>query len=140
MVGSPAARFKSKLQLSGGVGFSKLLVSSMLGLFVVCRHKHRFTEETDMDCQATSHFSVRQCDFTSTTGPGWPSPAHIDVSCPAKRLLPQQRQDLATQVLAGTETVSDSCRRCEMLLHCTERLSNRVASGATSASGRRLAH
>jgi hypothetical protein len=41
---------------------------------------------------------------------------------------------------AGVGCCSASCRRCEMLLHCTERLSNRVASGATSASDRRLAH
>ena len=40
-----------------------------------------------MDCQATSQFSVSQSDFTSTTGPiRWPSPAPLDVSCPAKRL------------------------------------------------------
>ncbi len=67
-----------------------------------------------MDCQATSHFSVPQCDFTSTTGPGWPSPARIDVSCPAKRLLPQQRQDLAIQVLARTETISELARQHEV--------------------------
>ena len=60
-----------------------------------------------MDCPATSPFSVPQCDCTSTTGPGWPSPAQSDGSGPAKRLLPQQRQDLAIQVLAGTETVSE---------------------------------
>ena len=64
-----------------------------------------------MDCQATSHFTVPQCDFTSTTGPGWPSPAYVDVSCPAKRLLPHQRQDLAIQVLAGAETVSELARQ-----------------------------
>ena len=67
-----------------------------------------------MDCQATSHFSVPQCDCTSTTGPGWPSPAQSDGSCPAKRLLPQQRQDLAIPVLAGTETVSELARQHEV--------------------------
>ena len=67
-----------------------------------------------MDCQATSHFSVPQCDFASTTGPSWPSPAHVDVSCPAKRLLPQERRDLAIQVLAGTETVSELARQHEV--------------------------
>ena len=67
-----------------------------------------------MDCQATSPFSVPQCDCTSITGPGWPSPAHSDGSCPAKRLLPQQRQDLAIPVLAGTETVSELARQHEV--------------------------
>src|SRR5436305_4476333 len=61
-----------------------------------------------MVCQATSRFSVSQCDFTSTLGigPGWPSPAPVGASCPAQRLRPQQRRDLAIQALAGTETVS----------------------------------
>ena len=67
-----------------------------------------------MDCPATSPFSVPQCDCTSTTGPGWPSPAQSDGSCPAKRLLLQQRQDLAIQVLAGTETVSELARQHEV--------------------------
>ena len=67
-----------------------------------------------MDCQATSLLSVPQCDFTLTTGPGWPSPVYVDASCPAKRLLPQQRQDLAIQVLAGTETVSELARQHEV--------------------------
>lgn len=67
-----------------------------------------------MDCQATSHFTVPQCDFTSTNGPSWPSPAHVDVSCPAKRLLPRERRDLAIQVLAGTETVSELARQHEV--------------------------
>ena len=60
-----------------------------------------------MDCQATSHFSVSQCEFPSITGPISPAPIYVGVSCPAKRLLPQQRQDLAIQVLARTETVSE---------------------------------
>ena len=67
-----------------------------------------------MDCQATSQFSVSPCDFTSITGPGWPSPVYVDASCPAQRLLPQQRQDLAIQVLAGTETVSELARQHEV--------------------------
>ena len=67
-----------------------------------------------MDCQATSHFSVSQCDFPSITGPISPAPTYVDVSCPAKRLLPQQRQDLAIQVLAGTETVSELARQHEV--------------------------
>ena len=81
---------------------------------VVCPHKNRFTEETDMDCQATSHFSVSQCDFPSITGPISPAPIYVGVSCPAKRLLPQQRQGLAIQVLAGTETVSELARQHEV--------------------------
>jgi hypothetical protein len=61
-----------------------------------------------MVCQATSQLSVSQSDFTLTLGigPGWPSPAPVGASCPATRLRPQQRQDLAIQALAGTETVS----------------------------------
>ena len=55
-----------------------------------------------MDCQATSFVSVTQSDPTSATDPiDWPAPVTVDVSCPAKQLLPQQRQDLAIQVLAG---------------------------------------
>src|SRR5208282_2326406 len=68
----------------------------------------------DMDCQATSHFSVSQCDFPSITGPISPAPIYVGVSCPAKRLLPQQRQDLAIQVLARTETVSELARQHEV--------------------------
>ena len=67
-----------------------------------------------MDCQATSHFSVSQCDFPSITGPISPGPIYVGVSCPAKRLLPQQRQDLAIQVLARTETVSELARQHEV--------------------------
>src|SRR5271165_5900378 len=67
-----------------------------------------------MDCQATSHFSVSQCDFPSITGPISPAPIYVGVSCPAKRLLPQQRQDLAIQVLARTETVSELARQHEV--------------------------
>ena len=37
-----------------------------------------------MDCQATSHFSVSQCDFPSLTGPISPAPIYVGVSCPAK--------------------------------------------------------
>ena len=64
-----------------------------------------------MDCQATSHVSVSQDDFPSLTGPISPAPIDVGVSCPAKRLLPQQRQGLAIQVLAGTETVSQLARQ-----------------------------
>ena len=67
-----------------------------------------------MDCQVTSHFSASQCDFPSITGPISPAPIYVGVSCPAKRLLPQQRQDLAIQVLARTETVSELARQHEV--------------------------
>jgi len=68
-----------------------------------------------MDCQATSFVSVTQCDSTSTTDPiCWPATGTGNVSCPAKQLLPQQRQDLAIQVLAGAETVSDLARQHEV--------------------------
>jgi transposase-like protein len=66
--------------------------------------------------QATSTFPVSQCKFTSTIGigPGWPPPAPVDVSCPAKRLQPQQRQGLAIQVLAGMGSVSALARRHDL--------------------------
>ena len=72
-------------------------------------------EEADMDCQATLSISVTQCDPTSATTPlHWPAPTTVHVSCPAKQLAPQQRQGLAIQVLAGTETVSELARQHEV--------------------------
>ena len=67
-----------------------------------------------MDCQATSQFSASQCDFPSITDPISPAPIDVGVSCPAQRLLPQQRRDLAIQVLARTETVSELARQHEV--------------------------
>ena len=68
-----------------------------------------------MDCQATSFVSVTQCDPMSATDPiCWPATVTADVSCPAKRLVPQQRQDLAIQVLAGAETISELARQHEV--------------------------
>ena len=68
-----------------------------------------------MDCQATLSISVTQCDPTSATTPlHWPAPTTVHVSCPAKQLAPQQRQGLAIQVLAGTETVSELARQHEV--------------------------
>ena len=68
-----------------------------------------------MDCQATLSISVTQCDPTSATTPlHWPAPTTVHVSCPAKQLVPQQRQGLAIQVLAGTETVSELARQHEV--------------------------
>ena len=68
-----------------------------------------------MDCQATLSISVTQCDPTSATTPlHWPAPATVHVSCPAKQLALQQRRDLAIQVLAGTETVSELAREHEV--------------------------
>ena len=68
-----------------------------------------------MDCQATSFVSVTQCDPTSGTDPiCWPATVTDDVSCAAQRLAPQERQDLAIQVLAGTETVSELARQHEV--------------------------
>src|SRR5208282_1062390 len=65
-----------------------------------------------MDCQATSFVSVTQCDPTWGTDPVcWPATVTDDVSCAAKRLAPQERQDLVIQVLAGTETVSEAWLR-----------------------------
>ena len=72
-------------------------------------------EEANMDCQATLSISVTQCDPTSATTPlHWPAPTTVHVSCPAKQLAPQQRQGLAIQVLAGTETVSELARQHEV--------------------------
>jgi len=68
-----------------------------------------------MDCQATSFVSVTQCDPTSATDPVClPATSTADVSCPAKQLLPQQRQGLAIQVLAGADTVSELAREHEV--------------------------
>jgi transposase-like protein len=68
-----------------------------------------------MDCQATSFVSVTQCDPTSGIDPiCWPATVTDDVSCAAKRLATQERQDLAIQVLAGTETVSELARQHEV--------------------------
>ena len=68
-----------------------------------------------MDCQATLSISVTQCDPTSATTPlHWPAPAAVHVSCPAKQLAAQQRRDLAIQVLAGTEIVTELAREHEV--------------------------
>jgi len=68
-----------------------------------------------MDCQATSFVSITQCDPTSGLDPiCWPATVTDDVSCAAKRLAPQERRDLAIQVLAGTETVSELARYHEV--------------------------
>ena len=68
-----------------------------------------------MDCQATLSISVTQCDPTSATTPlHWPAPTTVHVSCPATQLALQQRQGLAIQVLAGTETVSELARQHEV--------------------------
>jgi hypothetical protein len=68
-----------------------------------------------MDCQATSSFSITQCDLASATDLiCLPAPITVDLSCAAKRLEPQQRQDLAIQVLAGTEPVSELARQHEV--------------------------
>src|SRR5271166_1268638 len=84
-------------------------------LRVVDSEDPRFTEETDMDCQATSFVAVTQCDPTSGIDPiCWPATVTDDVSCAAKQLAPQGRQDLAIQVLAGTETVSELARQHEV--------------------------
>ena len=61
-----------------------------------------------MDCQTTWTTSASQCEPILDTRvlPGselTPSP----LPWPAKQLVPQQRQDLAIQILAGRETVSD---------------------------------
>ena len=69
-----------------------------------------------MDAQATFLCSLTQSDLAPVTerlsgsvaeqssGPHWP----------AQRLLPQERQDLAVQVLAGAQPVSDLAREHEV--------------------------
>src|SRR5258708_7237934 len=57
-----------------------------------------------MDAQATFSCSFTQSDLASVAEP--PSLARW----PAQRLLPQERQDPAVQVLAGAQPVSDLAR------------------------------
>jgi transposase-like protein len=61
-----------------------------------------------MDAQATFACSFTQSDLGPVVE--LPSLPHW----PAQRLLPQERQDLAIQVLAGAETVSELSRRHEV--------------------------
>lgn len=61
-----------------------------------------------MDAQATFSCSFTQSDL----GPVVELPSLPD--WPAQRLLPQERQDLAIQVLAGAETVSELARQQEV--------------------------
>jgi hypothetical protein len=65
-------------------------------------------KETGMDAQATFSCSFTQSDLGPVAEPlclpHWP----------AQRLLPQQRQDLAVQVLAGAQGVSDLAREHEV--------------------------
>ena len=54
-----------------------------------------------MDAQATFSYSSTQSDVGSVTElPGLPH-------CAAQRLLPQERRNLAIQVLAGAQPISD---------------------------------
>ena len=93
-----------------------------------------------MDCQATSFVSVTQCDPTSGTDPiCWPATVTDDVSCAAKRLAPQERQGLAIQVLAGTETVSELARQHEVsrkFLHQQVHTAEEALSEAFAPSSR----
>ena len=68
-----------------------------------------------MDCQATWSVSVTQCDPIAASK-SLASPAEVSgaVVCPAKRLGPRQRQDLAVQVLDGAKRVSNLARRHEV--------------------------
>ena len=61
-----------------------------------------------MDVQATFPCSFTQSDL----GPAAKHPSLPD--WPAQRLLPQERQDLAIQVLAGIQPVSDLAREHEV--------------------------
>jgi hypothetical protein len=57
-----------------------------------------------MDCQATSSLCLTQSDLALVAGP-------VSWSWPAQQLLPDQRRDLAIQVLAGTHPVADLARQ-----------------------------
>ena len=68
-----------------------------------------------MDCQATWTVSVPQCDPASSASVDLGSePVISPAPCPAKQLVPQQRQYLAVQVLAGALPVSDLARQHEV--------------------------
>src|SRR5271154_5493091 len=61
-----------------------------------------------MDAQATFSYSSTQSDVGPVAElPGLPH-------CAAQRLLPQERRDLAIQVLAGAQSVSDLAREHEV--------------------------
>jgi hypothetical protein len=66
--------------------------------------------------QATPLFSASQCDLTPGIDmtPGWLAAAHVDASCPAQRLLPQQRKQLAIEALARTETITGLAHQHEV--------------------------
>src|SRR5271166_6746957 len=69
-----------------------------------------------MDAQATFSCSFTQSDLSPVTEQ--PSDPAAELPSfprwPAQRLLPQQRQGLAVQVLAGTQPVSDLAREHEV--------------------------
>ena len=61
-----------------------------------------------MDAQATFSYSSTQSDIGPVAElPGLPH-------CAAQRLLPQERRNLAIQVLAGAQSVSDLAREHEV--------------------------
>jgi hypothetical protein len=60
-----------------------------------------------MDCQATISFGCTPSDLDLAASPD-------RQSWPAQGLQPSQRQDLAIQALAGTETISELARRHEV--------------------------
>ncbi len=61
-----------------------------------------------MDAQATFSYSFTQSDIVPVAElPSLPP-------CPAQRLLPQERKNLAIRVLAGAQPVSDLAREHEV--------------------------
>ena len=65
-------------------------------------------KETGMDAQATFSYSSTQSDVGPVAElPGLPH-------CAAQRLLPRERRNLAIQVLAGAQPVSDLAREHEV--------------------------
>lgn len=68
-----------------------------------------------MDAQATFSFSATQSHPLPTSeSTAAPALVRSTPACPAKQLLPHQRQNLAIQVLAGTATVSELARQQEV--------------------------
>ena len=73
-------------------------------------------KETGMDAQATFSCSFTQSDLSPVTVLSSSPAAQLPSlpPSPAQRLLPQERKDLAVQVLAGAQPVSDLAREHEV--------------------------
>ena len=86
-----------------------------------------------MLCQATWSIAATQSDPTGAIDPvPPPTSTTAATACPARRLEPRSRQDLAIDALAGTETVSELARRYEV----SRKFVYRQADLAEAALGR----